>query len=117
MKPQQARTRKGLSEAHLEQQLVDLAGIRGWVRHHVRDSRNVLMGDTGAPDWWLARRGVLVVVELKAEDGKLSPDQERFMEALGWEGEQGQWSQDKQLRFTVWLIRPSSFDRFMAVLE
>ena len=110
--------RAGLSEAHLEQQLLDLARIRGWKAHHVRDSRHVLMGDTGAPDWWLARHGRLVVVELKREDGKLSPDQAAFLAELGWENEQQQWAQElSATRLTVWVIRPSSFDRFMAVLE
>lgn len=110
--------KQGLSEAHLEQQLLDLARLRGWRAHHVRDSRRVLMGDVGAPDWWLARNGQLVVVELKREDGKLSPDQKLWLEALGWPGEQGQWDQADGLptQLEVYVIRPSSFDRFMEVL-
>lgn len=114
---QQARTRAGLSEAHLEQQLLHLARLRGWRCHHVRDSRHVLMGDVGFPDWVLARRGRVLFVELKREDGKLSPDQEAWLRELDWLGEQAQWGYDLSYPRLAYVIRPSSFDRFMAVLE
>lgn len=117
-RPQQARTRAGLAEAHIEQLLLMRATQRGWKAHHVTDSRRVLMGDTGAPDWWLARWGKLVVVELKREDGKLSPEQREWLDAMGWLGEQDQWDQLLGFpRLTVWVIRPSSLNRFLEVLE
>lgn len=117
MRPQQARTRAGLSEAHLEQQLLDLARIRGWLAFHVRDSTRVLMGNTGYPDWTFARRGRLVVVELKREDGKLSPEQREWLYAMGWQDEQQQWHLSQGSPLRAYVIRPSSFDRFMEVLE
>lgn len=114
MSPQQARTRRGLAEAHLEQQLLDLARIRGWKAHHVRESRGVLMGDEGFPDWVFARNGVVLVVELKAEDGKLTLAQEVWLSTLGWPPG-SQWLQWDRLR--TYVVRPSDFDAFAAVLE
>lgn len=113
------RTQKqGLSEAQLEQELLYRATLLRWRAHHVRDSRTVLMGDAGAPDWWLARDGKLVVVELKAEDGKLSPEQAAWMAALGWRDEQSQWAVERSAtRLEVYVIRPSSAARFWEVLE
>lgn len=95
-------TRANLAEAQFEQQLLQMAGWLGWKAHHTRDSRGVVMGDTGYPDWTYARDGCTIIAELKREDGKPSPDQLSWLKALGWLGEQSQWLQTGPHRVYLW---------------
>lgn len=104
----------GLSEAHLEQQVLHLAQLYGWRAHHVRDSRHVLMGDVGFPDWVFARAGVVLIVELKREGGKPERAQDEWLSELGWPPG-SQWLQSGRLR--VYLVRPSDLDAFLEVLQ
>lgn len=107
-----------IAESQLEQTILQAAQLLGWRCHHVRDSRRVLMGDVGFPDWVFARGGRVLVVELKREDGKLTPDQGSWLEALGWDGEQDQWLQDRLSCpcLSIYVVRPSDLDRFLQVL-
>ncbi len=76
------RTLAGIDEAYLEQQVLGDAKELGWMAHHIRDSRRVLMGDPGFPDWVFARSGRIVIAELKAEAGELKGHQRSWLEAL-----------------------------------
>lgn len=104
-----------ISEANLEQAILAAAQLYGWRCHHVRDSRHVLMGDVGFPDWVFARRGTVLIVELKRQDGKLSPEQRAWLDDLAWPGEQDQWVQESLV--DAYVIRPSDLDRFLELLK
>lgn len=95
-----------ISESLLEQSILELARLTGWNAHHVRDSRHVLMGDVGFPDWVYAKDGRVIIAELKSEDGKLSLAQELWLNSLGWRPE-SQWDQVWRLQVYVW--RPSDW--------
>jgi hypothetical protein len=77
-----ARQLRQLDEAYLEQQVLGTAREYGWRAFHVRDSRKVLMGDAGFPDWVFAKGGRVLFVELKTERGTQSADQKAWAEQL-----------------------------------
>lgn len=68
-----------LSEADFQRQVVELARLYGWRTYHTFDSRR---SDEGWPDLVLARPPTLLVVELKAEAGRVSPAQARWLATL-----------------------------------
>lgn len=110
---QDPRTLRRLSEAYLDQQVLGIATVNGWKAAHCRDSRKVLVGDPGQPDWLLARYGITIHIECKTEEGTLSPAQKEWLEALGWPGFEHQWdawwsSPDRQVR--AYVVRPSDWD-------
>ncbi len=107
-------TRANLAEAQFEQQLLDLARLLGWRAFHTRDSRGVIMGDPGYPDWTYARDGCTIIAELKREDGRLALDQLAWMKALGWLGEESQWLQTGPHRVYLW--RPKRFADIQHIL-
>lgn len=71
-----------ISEASFQQAVVDLAHLRGWLVMHIADSRRGL--GAGYPDLTLlhSRTGQLLFVELKKADGRVSVDQQRWLDAL-----------------------------------
>jgi len=78
-------TERALSEAQFQQQIIELAKLRGWLVAHFRPAMNrrgvwatPMAGDPGYPDLTLARRGKVIFAELKSEKGKPSDAQ------LGW---------------------------------
>jgi len=95
------RTLAAIDEAYLEQQVLGTAKEQGWLAHHIRDSRRVLMGDAGFPDWVFARAGRIVIAELKRQDGQLDSRQKLWLHELGHGGE-------PQAEVHVW--RPSDWD-------
>lgn len=52
---------------------------RGWLFHHVRDSRGC---DPGFPDCCLAKPGRLIFAELKTSKGKLTQEQAVWLDVL-----------------------------------
>jgi len=117
---QDIRTLRRLSEAYLDQQVLGIAHENGWKAYHVRDSRRVIQGDTGYPDWTLARDGKVVLMECKTEAGRLEPAQVEWLEALGWPGFDDQWGQWGLVTLPhVYVVRPSDWDerRIHAVLK
>ena len=69
------------SEAAFQTWVVDYARLRGWLTAHVRDSRG--QDATGMPDLVLARAGVVLLIELKAEGGKTTKAQAVWLAASG----------------------------------
>ncbi|MEW6583441.1 MAG: VRR-NUC domain-containing protein, partial [Actinomycetota bacterium] len=61
-----AAGRLALSEAAFQDQVVDLARLRGWLVYHTFDSRH---SAAGFPDLILARGDRLVAAELKTQRG------------------------------------------------
>ncbi len=108
-------TVKSISEAELEDWLLDLCQVTGWSSAHFRPGMTrsgkwvtAVSGDgKGFPDWVLAKpKEKLVLVELKREDGKLSVEQLAWRELL---------KMVKGVRYLV--VRPSNRDELEAVLS
>lgn len=85
-----------MSEADWQRRVVDTAQRLGWRVCHIRNVRvghgrstRYLVpyeGDGGLPDLILARRGVVLLVELKAEKGGFKPGQVDWLRAAGPNG-------------------------------
>lgn len=83
------------SEKQFQAAVIELARACQWRVAHFHDSRREvkrsdgstrLIGDKdakGFPDLVLARNGRIVIVELKAEKGRLSREQKEWLAALG----------------------------------
>lgn len=98
-----------MSEADFESRVIKTAKTYGWMVCHyvpaVRQSGNwstPVKGDRGCPDLILARRGVVLLVELKTNSGTTSPDQRKWLAALDGYGD-------------VW--RPKDWDRILEALR
>lgn len=78
-----------VSEADFTSAVIALAQYRGWHVTHFRPAwsergwRTALQGNAGFPDLVLARRGVVIHAELKAEKGRMSKAQAAWGIALG----------------------------------
>lgn len=81
-----------MNEADWQSRIVDTAMLHGWRVAHFRAARTSkgwrtpVVGHIGLPDLILARGGVVVLAELKAERGKLGPGQPEWLDALGVHG-------------------------------
>jgi hypothetical protein len=84
--------RATLTEGQFQQRIIDTAQTYGWRLFHARPARTnngwttPLTGDPGFPDLVLARRGQVLLVELKSNTGQLGPDQAEWLKALGPHG-------------------------------
>ena len=58
----------------------ELAQWCGWRVYHTHDSRR---SPAGFPDLVLVRRPIVILAELKAARGRLTPEQRAWLEALG----------------------------------
>ena len=69
-------------------QVIELAKLRHWLIHHCRPARTKkgwatpIQGDAGFPDLVLVREGRLLFVELKAQKGRVTPDQRIWLALL-----------------------------------
>jgi hypothetical protein len=70
---------KRASEAHFQQQVVQLAGAYGWRTYHTHDSRR---SQPGFPDLVLVRDAELIFAELKTDKGRVRPEQAEWIKAL-----------------------------------
>lgn len=68
-----------MTEAQLQDAVIQLAHLRGWMTYHTYDSRR---SSPGFPDLVLVRADRLVLVELKSASGRVTADQQRWLEAL-----------------------------------
>lgn len=78
-----------LTEREFTDQVLKLAGLRGWLRAHFRPARTehgwrtAVSGDgKGFPDLILLRGKRLIVAELKTETGRRTPEQECWLQAF-----------------------------------
>lgn len=80
------------TEAGFQRWVVEAAHLHGWMCAHFRPARTggdrwvtpVAADGAGFPDLVLARPGdVPVFAELKAEGGRVRPEQQAWLEALG----------------------------------
>ena len=84
-----AAYRNSMSEEQLGDTIIGLAKLRGWRIVHFRPARTergwrtLMQGDTGFPDLVMARAGQVIFAELKSAKGRLRPDQEAWISALG----------------------------------
>ena len=60
--------------------LVEKAGLTGWMAYHTYDSRR---STAGFPDLVLVKPPVVSCAELKTEKGAASKEQEKWLEQLG----------------------------------
>lgn len=104
-------TTVAVSEAELQEQVIELARLLRWRVAHFRPAmtkhgwRTPVAGDgKGFPDLVLVRDRV-VVVELKSEVGRVSDDQAEWLGAFEAAG------------VLALVVRPSSFDELVAVLR
>ena len=75
------------SESAFQAAVVDLALLRGWLVHHDHDSRRN-PGTPGFPDLFLLhpRTGEVLVAELKTHKGRVSQQQQRYIDAFAAAG-------------------------------
>jgi hypothetical protein len=79
-----------VSEAQLQKAVIELAQLLGWRVAHFRPAMTqsgrwvtAVQGDgKGFPDLVLARAGVVLFVELKSAKGRLSPEQQEWLDVL-----------------------------------
>jgi VRR-NUC domain len=69
-------------EETLQAQVIELAGLLGFMHYHPYDSRRSV---PGFPDLTLVHEqtGALVFAELKSDSGQVTPEQDRWLTALG----------------------------------
>lgn len=82
-----------MTEADLQRGVLDIARLTGWRSVHFRSARTAhgwrtpVSGDgLGFPDVLLVRGPRCVVAELKAEKGRVTPDQQAWLDALAESG-------------------------------
>jgi len=80
----------GMSEAALQQAVIDLARWAGYLHYHVSDSRRTR---PGFPDLVLLHTGTgrLIFAELKSEKGRIRPEQDVWLHHLGQRHEAYVW--------------------------
>lgn len=86
-----AAVRLGWTEEQFKAEVIREATSRGWLVHHDRPARTdkgwrtAIQGDPGFPDLCLARDGFVLLVELKAEKGRTSANQQAWLAHTGGE--------------------------------
>lgn len=91
-----------MSEESFQGAVIEYATIMGWLVYHTRDSRR---SAPGFPDLTLVRGSRLVFAELKAENGRIRPEQQVWLQAL----------EDAGQEVHIW--RPSQWTEIIEVLQ
>ena len=68
-----------VTEAEMQALIVEAAGWGGWMVYHTFDSRR---SQPGFPDLILVRDGVMMAWELKSGSGRVTPEQQAWVDAL-----------------------------------
>ena len=71
------------SEEQFQRWIVQFAQLNGWLAYHPYDSRR---SEAGWPDLVLVRGDQVLFRELKAENGKVSAEQQKWIDALAHAG-------------------------------
>lgn len=97
------------TETQFQARVIQAARLYGWLVHHCRPVQigpgrwaTPIQGDAGFPDLCLARGGVVLLVELKADGKYLAPAQKLWRDAAGD-------------RWRLW--RPRDWDEVVAELS
>ena len=84
---------QGVSEDDFKAAVLDCAQGWGWLRYHTLPAwtagggwRTATQGNVGFPDLVLARGGLVILAELKREQGRTSLAQNLWLAALGEHG-------------------------------
>lgn len=112
-----------MSEADFQSRVIARAKARGWMVHHARPSLNrsgkwstAIQGHKGFPDLVLARWPRVLILELKAQRGRLSDDQHEWLGALGWfDGDLIRWDTNRVIG--VGVVRPSDWPLVCSILD
>jgi hypothetical protein len=78
-----------MTERDFQEVVIGLAKLHRWHVAHFRPAmtehgwRTAMEGDTGYPDLTLARNGVVLIVELKTQKGKVTQQQQKWAEQIG----------------------------------
>lgn len=105
-------TAVAMTEGELQEAIIDLAMLTGWLVHHDRPARSrdgwrtAMQGHVGFPDLCLARNSRVIFAELKRETESATPDQLRWLTALGYGRVDGYTG---ALAFETYLWRPSDW--------
>jgi hypothetical protein len=91
-----------ITERDFQRQVLDFARILGWTAYHPMLSK---WSERGWPDLSMVRGPRLLFAELKRENGKTSPHQDKWLGLLRETGAE------------VYLWRPSDIDTIAAVLR
>jgi hypothetical protein len=83
-------TALAIRERDFEDRVIAEAKLRGWLCAHFRPAMNrrgrwstPMQGHPGFPDVVMVRPPRVIFAELKAEKGRVSPDQQTWLEGLG----------------------------------
>lgn len=90
-----------MREREFQSQVLEAAGLMGWLAYHTHDSRR---SQPGFPDLVLVRERV-VFAELKTDKGTLRPEQATWLERLRDAGAE------------AYLWRPRNWDGVLATLK
>ena len=81
---------ESISEAQFQHRVIGAARVYGWRVNHQRPAltrsgrwSTATQGDIGFPDLVLARGGQVLIVELKTNRGRVSPEQRKWLTELG----------------------------------
>ena len=91
-----------ISEKQFQELVIDYARLKGWEVYHTHNSRR---SAPGYPDLSMVRGARHVVAELKSEHGRLTPEQERWLEAF------------RATPAEVYIWRPSAWPDIKRVLD
>ena len=96
-----------LSEAEFQQMIVDRAKAMGWLVHHDRgDYSECIAGDPGFPDLVLAQAGTVLFIECKSMEGRTTPSQDAWLNALAEGG-----------HHFVYVARPSDWTHIQKLID
>lgn len=108
-----------ISEKAFQAQVIRLAELNGWTLiYHTHDSRR---SAKGFPDLVICRPGRIIFAELKRQRGKVSAEQQQWLEAL-WAAVRAQWlynghDEDTPDVLQAFLWRPSDWEQIEHVLS
>ena len=92
-----------LTEAQFLRQVLQLAGIMRWRAYHPALSK---WSERGWPDVALVRPPRFILAELKSDKGKVTPQQQEWLDDLA-----------RCPGVEVWLWRPSDFEQIVEILR
>ena len=92
-----------ISEKQFEAQVKQMAKLTGWRYYHTWRSMH---SPAGFPDCVMVKPPRLIFAELKSDTGKVSPEQQAWLDDLG-----------KLVNVEVYLWRPADFDDIWEILS